>query len=120
MVNDVKNLNLLSLKLLVLLEVMWIFLYILNDKPKFAAWHLGSSIGGGGGTHKLRHTGMCHFNESLFHKKTLNMGPIFYKNIPKHKSAFHKFLGAHFVILTRTQHKALFMIMITRLIWRCI
>ena len=27
---------------------------------------------------------MCCSNGSLFHKKSLNMGPIFYKNIPKH------------------------------------
>ena len=35
------------------------------------------------GTYILRHMGMCHSNGSLFHKKSLNMGPIFYKNIPK-------------------------------------
>ena len=32
-----------------------------------------------------RHTGMCCSNGSLFRKKSLNMGPIFYKNIPKHE-----------------------------------
>ena len=30
-------------------------------------------------------------NGSLFHKKSLNMGPIFYKNIPKHGSVFFFF-----------------------------
>ena len=37
------------------------------------------------------HIGMCRFNGSLFHKKSLNMGPIFYKNIPKHRSVFTKY-----------------------------
>ena len=36
----------------------------------------------------IRHTGMCHSNCLLFHKKSLNMGPIFYKDIPKHGSVF--------------------------------
>ena len=36
-----------------------------------------------------RHMGVCRSNGSLFHKKSLNMGPIFYKNIPKHGSIFH-------------------------------
>ena len=40
--------------------------------------------GGGGVTHIFRYTGMWCSNGSLFHKKSLNMGPIFYKNIPKH------------------------------------
>ena len=34
---------------------------------------------------------MCHSDGSLFHKKTLNMGPIFYKNIPKHSLYFQNF-----------------------------
>ena len=42
--------------------------------------------GGAGGTHILRHTGMC----CSHHKKSLNMGPNFYKNIPKHGSVFSK------------------------------
>ena len=29
-----------------------------------------------GGTHMLRHTGMCRPNGSLFHQKSLDMGPI--------------------------------------------
>ena len=37
---------------------------------------------GRGGTHILRHTGMCRSTGSLFHKKSLNMGPIFYKKHP--------------------------------------
>ena len=36
---------------------------------------------GGGGTHILRHTGMCRSNGSLFHKKSLNMAPISYIHI---------------------------------------
>ena len=31
-----------------------------------------------GGTHIFGRTGMCRPNESLFYKKSLNMGPIFY------------------------------------------
>ena len=50
---------------------------------------------GGGGGHILRHSGMFHCNGSLFHKKSLNMGPIFYKSIPKYgflfSSKFPKF-----------------------------
>ena len=43
---------------------------------------------------------ICRSNESLFHKKSLNMGPIFYKNIVKHEwSIFPKcsgvWLGKH-------------------------
>ena len=45
----------------------------------------------GGGSHILRHTGMCGSNGSLFHKKSLNTGPIFNKNILKHESVFSKF-----------------------------
>ena len=44
----------------------------------------------------LRHMGMCHSNGLVFHKKAINMGPIFYKNIPKHGFVFSKFLsGEH-------------------------
>ena len=42
----------------------------------------------GEGTHIWRHTGMCRSKGSLFHKKSLNMGPIFYKNIPRPKHGF--------------------------------
>ena len=42
----------------------------------------------GGGTHILRQTGMCGCNGSLFYKKSLNMGPIFYKKILIHGSTF--------------------------------
>ena len=34
-----------------------------------------------GGTHMLRHTGMCHPNGLLSHQKSLNMGPILVKKI---------------------------------------
>ena len=44
--------------------------------------------GGGGSTHILRQTEMCHSNGSLFYKKSLNMGPILYKSILKHGSNF--------------------------------
>ena len=32
-----------------------------------------------GCTHMVRHMGMCRSNGSLFHKKSLNMGPVSYK-----------------------------------------
>ena len=35
--------------------------------------------GGGGGTHMLRHKGMCHPNGLLLHQKSLDMGPILVK-----------------------------------------
>ena len=48
-------------------------------------------IGGRWHSH-IRHTRMCRFyNGSLFHKKPLNIGPIFFKDIPKHRSVFPKF-----------------------------
>ena len=43
------------------------------------------------GDHILRHMGMCGSNGSHFHKKFFIMGPIFYKNILKHRSLFQKF-----------------------------
>ena len=42
-----------------------------------------------GGTHMLRHTGMCRPNGLLFHQKSLDMGPILVKKIltvPFHKN----------------------------------
>ena len=38
-----------------------------------------SSDSGEGGTHLLRHTGMCCPNRLLFHQKSLDMGPILVK-----------------------------------------
>ena len=49
-----------------------------------------------GGTHIFGRTGMCRSNGSLFHKKSLNMGPVFYQKILKHGSTFltePKFFG---------------------------
>ena len=49
-----------------------------------------------GGTQIFGRTGMCRSNGSLFHKKSLNMGPVFYQKILKHGSTFltePKFLG---------------------------
>ena len=48
--------------------------------------------GGGGGTHMLRHTGMCCPNGLLFHQKSLDMGPILQqkKKIPRRWSHFSK------------------------------
>ena len=46
--------------------------------------------GGGGVTHISRHAGMCCSNGSLFHQKSLNIGPNFYKNISKQGSIFPK------------------------------
>ena len=37
-----------------------------------------------GGTHIFGRTGMCCSNGSLFYKKSLNMGPVFYQKILKH------------------------------------
>ena len=39
-------------------------------------------------TRILSQTGMCRSNGSLFNKKSLNMGPVFYQNILKHGSNF--------------------------------
>ena len=36
-----------------------------------------------GGNHILGRTGMCRSNGSLFYKKSLNMGPVFYVFYPK-------------------------------------
>ena len=43
------------------------------------------------GTHILRQTGMCGSNGLFFHKKSLNVGPTFYKKYPKYGSVFQKF-----------------------------
>ena len=43
-----------------------------------------------GGTRILKHTGMCGSDGLLLHKKSLNMGPIFYKNILIHGFLFPK------------------------------
>ena len=44
-----------------------------------------------GGTHILRHMGICCSNSLILHKKSLNMGNFFYKNIPEYGSVFPKF-----------------------------
>ena len=41
-----------------------------------------------GCTHIFGRTGMCRSNGSLFYKKSLNMGPVFYPKILKHGSTF--------------------------------
>ena len=51
------------------------------------------------GTHVLRHTGMCRSNGLLFHKKSLGVSPIFYKNITKHWPVFPKFPRKHWKIV---------------------
>ena len=38
--------------------------------------------GSGRGTHILRQTGMCRSHGSLFYKKSLNMGPVFFYKKP--------------------------------------
>ena len=43
-----------------------------------------------GGTHMLRHTGMCRPNGLLFHQKSLDMGPILVKKILRRGSHFTK------------------------------
>ena len=42
----------------------------------------------GGGTHIFGRMGMCRSNGSLFYKKSLNIGPVFYQKILKHGSTF--------------------------------
>ena len=54
-----------------------------------------------GGTHMLRHMGMCCPNGLLFHQKSLDKGPIFFKNILRHGSVFGEHpkigkMGLHF------------------------
>ena len=50
---------------------------------------LGSrGLGGYSHIHVLRQTGMCRSNGSLLYKKSLNMGPVFYKKLLKHGSNF--------------------------------
>ena len=51
--------------------------------------HLTILVESGGGTHILRHTG-CAALMGCFAKKSLNMGPISYKKIPKHGFVFPK------------------------------
>ena len=49
-----------------------------------------------GGTHIFGRTVICRSNGSLFYKKSLNMGPVFYQKILKHGSTVltePKFLG---------------------------
>ena len=41
--------------------------------------NVAHSSSGGGGTHMLRHTGMCRPNGLLFQQKSLDMGPILVK-----------------------------------------
>ena len=48
---------------------------------------------GGGGLLTYSHTEICCSNGSLFYKKSQNVGPIFYKSIPKHGSIFSKIFG---------------------------
>ena len=40
-----------------------------------------SYIPGEGGTHMLRHTGMCRLNGLVFHQKSLDNGPISVREI---------------------------------------
>ena len=55
----------------------------LHVAPKSVVEWLGWCPGGGG-THIFGGTGMCRSNGSLFYKKSLNMGPVFYQKILKH------------------------------------
>ena len=65
----------------------------------------------GGGTHMLRHMGMCHNFELVFCMKSLNMGPIFHENILStiNGSDFHNFPGFailnFFVFLQQNRNK---------------
>ena len=79
---------------------MWGSYIFMDGKEKKKGYNIrrkklgreGKSLGG---TYILRHTGMCHSNGSLFHKKSLNMGFIFYKIISKHAYVFQNFYGEH-------------------------
>ena len=62
-------------------SVIWVSLF---------APGLWSAICGGGGTHMLRHTGMCRPNGLLFHQKSLDMGPTLVKKILRGGSHFKK------------------------------
>ena len=62
----------------------------ISEKQYFNGHSLSESYRGGGGTHMLRHTGMCHPNGLLFHQKSLDMGPHFGQKIPVRRVAFHK------------------------------
>ena len=57
---------------------------------------------GGGGTHILRQTGICRSNESLFHKKSLNMGLIFYKKSLNMSPFFQNHLQNFLVFVWKT------------------
>ena len=45
-------------------------------------WRLKSGHFPRGGTHIFGRTGMCRSNGSLFYKKSLNTGPVFYQKNP--------------------------------------
>ena len=65
----------------------------IEDTPRV---HSSYCMHGTGGTHIFGRMGMCRSNESLFYKKSLNMGPVFYQKILKHQSTFlnePKYLG---------------------------
>ena len=62
-----------------------------TPKEKFNFSFIVISLGGGGGgAHTLRPTGMCCPNGLLFHQKSLDMGPILFKNILRRVSHFTK------------------------------
>ena len=54
-------------------------------------WATLSNLVPQGGTHMLRHTGMCHNFASVFCKKSLNMDPIFHEKILNFGSDFKNF-----------------------------
>ena len=50
-------------------------MHCINALRSECVWmKVASYIRGGGGTHMLRHTGMCCPNGLLFHQKSLDMG----------------------------------------------
>ena len=56
-----------------------LFSNLLQKQSKLPHWSEHSGSNSSGGCSQLRHTGMCHPNGLLFHKKSLDIGPIVYK-----------------------------------------
>ena len=55
------------------------------NQQQYIGWDGWGPYPGGGigeGTHIFGRTGMCRPNGSLFYKKSLNMGPVFYPKNP--------------------------------------
>ena len=62
------------------------FLLDYSERPHHTSWLTLAP----GGTHMLRHTGMCRPNGLLFHQKSLDMDPLLFKKILWRGSHFTK------------------------------